>query len=115
MRRAGKGGFGRRGVAKLGIEADIRRRVVDMRRILPRRRGRFDHRGQNLVLDFHLLGGVFGRVHRLGDDHGDRLADEARFVGRQRVMPRLERRHIALVAQLGFRRMRRPRLVRNRL
>ena len=63
-----------------------------MRRILPRRGGGLDHRRQHLVIDLDGLGAVLRRMHGLGDDHRHRLADEARLVGRQRIMRRLERR-----------------------
>ncbi len=115
MRRARKSRLGRRGIAELGIEADIGRGVMDMRRILPRRRGGLDHGGQHVVIDLDRFGAVFGRIHRLGDHHRDGFADEPRFVGRQWKMRRFERRLAAFVAQLGLRRMRRPRLVRNGL
>ena len=112
---AGKGGVGRRRVAKLAIEADVRLcAVVHPRRILARGRNGFDHGRQDVVIDHDTLGAVFRRVHGFGDDHRHRFADETRLVGRQRIMRRFERRLVAFEVQLGLLLMRRPRLVRDR-
>ena len=114
MGGAGKGGIGRRSIAEFGIKADIRLRgIVDMRRVLPRRRRRRDDRGQDFVNDFDVLSAVFRRVHSLGDDHRDCFADKTRFIGRQWEVRRLEWRTTAAVVKLRLRRMRRPGLVRN--
>ena len=116
MRGAGEGGGGRGGVAKLGIEAHVGADAfVHDGRILPRRGGGLDHRRQHVIIDLDGLDAVLRRIDGLGDHHRHRFADEARFVGRQRKMRRLEWRLAALVAQRGLRRMRRPRLVRNGL
>jgi len=119
MRRFGERRRGRRGVANLGIEADIGSRarswiVVDARRVLPRRGLRFHHGGQNLVIDLEPFGAVFGGGERFSNDHGDRLAGKARLVGGQGMVRCFERRRAA-VAERRLRRMRRPRFVGNGL
>ena len=112
---AGKGGVGRRRVAKLAVEADIRQcAVVHPRRILARGGNGSDDRRQNVVIDRNTLGAVLRRVHGFGNHHRHRFADETRLVGRQRIMRRFERRLVAFEVQLGLLHMRRPRLVRDR-
>ena len=113
VRGARKRRVGCRGVAKAGVETDIGARgLVHARRILPRRSAGLDHSRQHVVIDLDSLGAVLGGVHRFGDDHRDRLANEANLIGRQRKVRRGEgfRR-----VQLDFRRMLRPHFVRNRL
>ncbi len=93
MRGPGKGRFDLRLVAAAEAEADIaRRRFMQARRILVLRAGAFGDRRQGLVVDLD----PFGRVHRLrqrvGDDEGDRLADMAHDVARQRIARRLRHR-----------------------
>ena len=114
MRGARKRGLGRRGVAKLCIEADIGARlIVHARRILARRRHRVGHARQRLVVDLDKLRAVLGRPHGVGDNHRHRLADEAHLVGRQQIMRRGEGFGAVRILQRNFRRVLRPLLVRN--
>ena len=80
---AREGCVGRLGVADLGVDHDVGQVVVEPRRVFLDRRRRVGHRRQRLVVDDHLLGGVFGLGDCLGDDEGDRGADVADAVGRQ--------------------------------
>ena len=77
-------------VAVVEVEADVARHVVVERRRAGRggllRRG---HDRQRLDVDLDRLGGVLGLQQRLGDHAGDRIADEAHLVGRQRRPRRL--------------------------
>ena len=78
-------GGGRCGIADLGVDADVGARpFVHARRVLLRRRRRFGHCRQELVVDLDPLGAVLGGQQRFGDDHRHRLADKTRLVGRQR-------------------------------
>ena len=82
-----EGGIGRRLVAGFVHEGEvIRAFVVDgararLDRVLERRHG-----GQHVVVDRDRLGGILGLVQRLGDHEGDRLADIAHRVAREREL-----------------------------
>ena len=85
MLGAREGGLGRRAVADQRIDADVRAVVL----VQQRRAGLGGirckgHARQRLVVDRDLLGALLGRGDRLGDHDGQRLADEARLVVRQR-------------------------------
>ena len=79
------------------IDGVARRDLVDLRRALRLRLGGIGHRGQHLVVDADLLGGVLGLRQRLGDDDGDRIADMVGLAVRERRV----RRHLHLRAVLG--------------
>jgi hypothetical protein len=98
MRRLGEGGCDRIGVAVVIIERDVCGRLV-MQKRRPRTGGRLRpyHCGQRIDLDANGLGRVFPLQQRLGDDEGDRIADEANLVGRQcRSRRRLHGRSVAV-------------------
>jgi len=74
-----------RGVAEIGVDAHVRRsRIVETRRLGPRRGRAAGHRGQRGPRHVDPLGPVAGRRRSLGDDHRDDLADEPHAVGRDR-------------------------------
>ena len=79
------------------IDGVARRDLVDLRRAVCLRLGRIDHRGQQLIIDLDLLGGVPGLRQRLGENDGDRVADVVRLAVRERRM----RRHLHRRAVLG--------------
>ena len=96
MRGAAERGGGRGLVADLDIDAEIAGRLVPQpRRAGLQRVGGARHRRQRLVGDVDQLGGVLRLRDRLGDDHGDGLADKARLVGRHRVVGGRDRREAA--------------------
>ncbi len=79
------------------IDGVMRGDLVDLGRALPLRLGRIGHRGQYLVVDLDLLGGVFRLRQRLRDDDRHGIADIVGFaVGDRRV-----RGHLHLRAILG--------------
>ena len=115
MSRAREGGLGLGFVAELRVEADIGLCFVEQaRRVGFRRRHRVGHGGEGLIVDLDLLGSVLGRRDCPGDDDGDRLADIADFVDRQRIMRRGEHRRAVAVDRLDLRRMGQERNMRNR-
>ena len=63
-----------------------------------------DHRRQRLDVERDRFGRILGLRDRLGDHAGDRIADEAHLVGRQRRARRvLDRRAVAaLERQIAF-------------
>ena len=70
----------------------VRRDVVHDRGARLARIGRVDDRRQQFVIDFDQLGGILGLIERLGDDHGDLVADVAHLALReQRVLGLLHR------------------------
>ncbi len=80
----GEGGIDRALVAGLVAERLVAGIVVPHRRRARRQRGLgAGHRRQHLVVDLDQLGGVLGRVQRLGDDEGDGIADIAHALARQ--------------------------------
>ena len=60
--------------------------VVEQRRAVVERLPRVDDDVERLVLDDDELGGVARALARVGDDGGDRLADEPRASDRERVV-----------------------------
>ena len=83
----------RRFVAARPAEADIAGRiVVELRRARLDRRARIDHDRQRRIGDLDRLGGVERLRARFGDDGGDRLADMADRVARERTARRLGHR-----------------------
>ena len=95
----GEGRFDRFGVAIVIIERHIARHVVVELRCAGLGCGfrRGDGR-QRFDIDNDRFGGVLGRVHGLGDDEGDRIADIAHLADRQRFAQRLlHRRAVAIV------------------
>ena len=81
---AGEGGLGLGAVADLRVEGDVARDLVpDQRRA--RRLGGLDARDrlQRLPFDGEGFGRVPGRVHGLGDDEGDGVADMAHEAARE--------------------------------
>ena len=115
MGGAGEGGIRRLGIADPGIEGDIGVLVPHARRVRRGGRQRGGHRGQRLVIDIDEFGGIFCDRHRLGDDDGHRLADEARPVRRQRQMGRNELRRAVGIGELDVRLVSQHRTVRQRL
>ena len=79
------------------IDGVARRDLVDLRRALRLRLGGIGHRGQRLVVDADLLGGVLGLRQRFGDHDGDRITDMVGLPVRERRV----RRHLHLRAVLG--------------
>ncbi len=95
----GESGLGRLGVAEVPLVDRVVGDVgMDLRRALGLRLGRIDDRGQHLVVDLDLLGRVLALPDRLGDHHGDGIADAVDLRGRQRRM----RRHLHRRAVLGM-------------
>ena len=100
-RRAREGGLDGGGVAGLEIDAEVARHVVpDQRRARLQRLGGIGHGGQGVVIDLDQLGRVPGRLQGLGDDEGDRLADEMdRPVGQGRARRHRDRRAVAVLGR----------------
>ena len=102
--RRREGGVDLGGVAEMVVEDDVRGElVVEERRAGRRRLARVGDRRQFLDLDRHRLGGVARLRRRLGDDAGDRLADIAHAVARQRRMRRLRHRRAVAILELEHR------------
>ena len=80
------GEFADRDLVALGLGMQQRRRRLA-------RGARVDHGCERLVVDAHQVGGILGEVARFGDHDGDRLADIAHALDRERplVHRRLER------------------------
>ena len=89
-------GVGRIGVADVPVvDRVVRRDFVNERRALGGGLDGIDDRGQHLVIDHHLLGGVLGLRQRIGDHHGDRVADVIGLAdGDRRVRRHLHRRAV---------------------
>jgi hypothetical protein len=78
---------GGRLVADLDIDAEIARHVLpEEGRARLHRVEHMRHRGKRLPIDLDQLGRVLRMVDRVGNHHRHRLADEARLVGRHRVI-----------------------------
>jgi hypothetical protein len=99
MRGLGEGGGDLLAVAVMVVERDIARRfVVDQRRVRTHGLVRPGDGGQRVDLDLDRLGRVLRLQRRLRHHEGDRVADEAHLVGRQRRPRRLlHRRAVAIV------------------
>ena len=97
MRGRGEGGIDRGGVAEMIVERNVAGHVVVKQRSALARRvfGRYDG-GERIDVDLDRFGGVLRGKDGLGDDAGDRIADIAHLVFRQRAAPRLfHRRAVA--------------------
>ena len=82
---------GRRGVADLGVDADVGGSLVPQPRGVRRRRGEgIGHRRQRLEIHAHALGGVLGRADAVGDHDGNGLAGKARLVVGEHAVAREE-------------------------
>jgi hypothetical protein len=64
-----------------------------------RRRPRRRDGRQHVVFDVNRVGAVLRRIEGVGDDHGDRLADESRLVEGERIVRRREYRRPVAVDQ----------------
>ena len=86
-------------VAVVIIERDIVRcLLIEHRRARPRGRFRIGDGRQRIDVDLDRLGRVLGLQQRLRHHEGDRIADKAHLVGRQRMARRLlHRRAVAIV------------------
>ena len=89
-------------VADMPVVADVarrHRRAPARRPARPHRAAMADRR-QVLVVDDDQLGRVLRRLLRLGDHHGDRIADMAHLADREHRMRRLRHRRAVLVVDL---------------
>ncbi len=100
MRRFGKGGIDRRGVAVVKVERDIARHVVidERRAVAGAGFGRGDDR-QRLDVDRDGFGGVLCLRYGFSDDARHRIADIAHFADRKRLAARLAQRRTVTVGQ----------------
>ena len=81
----GEGGVGRglvAGLVEIGLV--VRAIVVELRRAGLERLARRHHRGARRVVDLDALGGVAGKLQRVGDHDRDRIADMQHAVDRDR-------------------------------
>ena len=83
MRSIAEGRIGRGMVAELGVDGDVGSVLVPdaMSGLLDRGNRVYDRR-QRFIVDADGLGSVLGCIKRLGDDHGDDLADEVHALAR---------------------------------
>jgi len=87
MGRALECARGRGGIADLGIDADVRPRLVPNQRCV-RRYGvdRLADRGQRLEIDRDAFGGILRGAETVGHHHRDGLAGKPRLVGRKHAV-----------------------------
>ncbi len=105
MRGLGEGGGDFLGVAEMVVERQVvRHGIVEPRRARLHGCGGAEHRGERFDVEDHRLGGVLGLRQGFRDDAGDRIADEADFVGGQRRPRRIaDRRAVAVLErQVAF-------------
>ena len=113
MCRALEGRFSRRGVADVGIDADIGAVLGHGRRAGLGRSHRAGDRIERLIVDNHALGPGLGGGDRSGDHHRHRLADEANLVGGQRIVRCSDGVAAVAIAQRNVGRSAQQRPVRN--
>ena len=99
MRGLGEGGLDLLAVAVVVIERDVTRHIViEQRGVRAHRLVRPGDGGQLIDVELDRLGRVFRLQHGFRHHAGDRIADEAHFVGRKRRPQRLaHRRAVAIV------------------
>ena len=105
MRGLREGGGDLVAVAKMVVERDVSRHlIVKQRRARLCRFARAHHRRQRLDVERDRLGRVLGLRDGLRDHAGDRIADEAHLVARQRRPRRIaDRRAVAVLErQIAF-------------
>ncbi len=103
MRGGGESGGGLVAVAIVIVERNISGDVlIKLRRAGLGALAGDSHRGQRLDIERYRFGGVFGLRDGLGHHIGDRIADEANFVGGERVT----RRHFQRLAVAALERKR---------
>jgi hypothetical protein len=91
MGGAGEGRRGAGGVAEFAVDHDVGVGFVEQARCIGMGRlARVGDRGQHLVVDLDQFGAILGGGDAPRHHHGHGLADEANFVGRQRIMRRRE-------------------------
>lgn len=103
MRGGGKRGVDSRSVAKVKIERNVARHVVvELRRAFTRGLFSRNDRGEGIDIDSDRFGGILRLRYGFGDNAGDRIADIAHAINRQRLAPRLaQRRAVAIVQRHG--------------